>query len=1163
MAGIEQLEIHSKSYIVRWVKVEEGHTISWRDDPNSTDNPTEGVVDNTKQGLFAKKDASTAQDQLAKKGFIPIKWHGKCEADKVSMGTYDVKSAGMFGLVFDNTFSKQTSKTATFVLLTYPTGAPPQTTHHCLTCKLVPMRVLVGRAWGSTAVLGSAPWLGICRQFTQPPRAQSSAGKSDGGSSNSYHVGTLHKRRRKKGQGYARRFFSLDYTTCTLSYYHNRNSVESREFSDWARALERASRVARGLETVISELPAAEINHSGRPTVRTAITAAHTRHDEDREWNQVETLVSRIVGTRDALRRLVKDMAAQKAARTIHPTFCGRIFPDYSNIGNATPIANGNRRMSRMPMQEEDHTYDNCTAILKDLDSVVVEFSSLLASSKRRRIPIPGSSALGRATSRPRLKTKKIPGLRRRRVSIHESSSMSSMEDDETMPMAPRAQAASSHQTKVADTPAHHGRGRQTQDNTRRHRATAKPHRFVRKNVGKDLSTISMPVSANEPLSLLQRVSEQLEYAQLLNVAARKKEANDRLLYVTAFAISQFSNGRAKERAIRKPFNPLLGETYELVRSEAEADSAAWSFAQSPAPTQKFWGKSAEITTDGRCGGHQIAIDRGGTFTDCRCALEGSDASCRTSPARHPARQPLDTAQIDSIRMGRRCHQRAAGAQGETIAMVDAPASGTARHRQPVAAQIFDLASASPTCSTRPSSRSTSAHARDYAEDPTRYATKADVRAGTAEQGLVISSWPVGEAVRILQRPERDVIRGQLQEVFDSGIRSIAVCLMHAYTFPDHEALVASSSRATSVCADAYLTPAIKKYIQASSGIAGGLGSKGVKQGEGDRGARCEFMQSDGGLRRCRSFTGSRPSCRACGRRRRLRYYVTTTAGSPSSLRSWISTRLPPWRVDALLPQRLVVGPNPLAPTLGPRLSKGGPATVTDANLYLAGCCPSLPKIFGKNEDEGLDETGKSMSADEVAYGFLTVANEAMTRPIRSITEAKAMTLPSIGWRLLGEVPPGAEGPRFEDSEIVFEEYLNMRYRGTESALNIKPDADGGNDWDFGQLLSSTTATNSASPWTIEISLWMMFVVRGSRKSFRYDEKTVDEQLKSVQRQEVTAAQKKQHSQAQVYFAVSPGYAHLQIGRSRGGRCHQGPHAGRWDADIVVTPKCMLVLETH
>ena len=58
------------------------------------------------------------------------------------------------------------------------------------------------------------------------------------------------------------------------------------------------------------------------------------------------------------------------------------------------------------------------------------------------------------------------------------------------------------------------------------------------------------------------------------------------------------------------------------------------------------------------------------------------------------------------------------------------------------------------------------------------------------------------------------------------------------------------------------------------------------------------------------------------------------------------------------------------------------------------------------NEDEGLDkdaseklfkelteqinqETGKSLSADEVAYGFIKIANETMTRPIRSLTEAK------------------------------------------------------------------------------------------------------------------------------------------------------------------------------
>ena len=32
-----------------------------------------------------------------------------------------------------------------------------------------------------------------------------------------YHTGILQKRRRKRGQGYARRFFSLDFASCTMS----------------------------------------------------------------------------------------------------------------------------------------------------------------------------------------------------------------------------------------------------------------------------------------------------------------------------------------------------------------------------------------------------------------------------------------------------------------------------------------------------------------------------------------------------------------------------------------------------------------------------------------------------------------------------------------------------------------------------------------------------------------------------------------------------------------------------------------------------------------------------------------------------------------------------------------------------------------------------------
>lgn len=141
---------------------------------------------------------------------------------------------------------------------------------------------------------------------------------------------------------------------------------------------------------------------------------------------------------------------------------------------------------------------------------------------------------------------------------------------------------------------------------------------FLRKNVGKDLSAISMPVSANEPISLLQRASEQLEYCSLLDKAATATDGVERLIYITAFAISPLSGVRLKERAARKPFNPMLGETFELVREDLgfrfiaekvshrpvqlsfQADARDWSLTQSPKPTQQFWGKSAEIITEGK-----------------------------------------------------------------------------------------------------------------------------------------------------------------------------------------------------------------------------------------------------------------------------------------------------------------------------------------------------------------------------------------------------------------------------------------------------------------------------------------------------------------------------------------------------------------------------------
>jgi hypothetical protein len=65
-----------------------------------------------------------------------------------------------------------------------------------------------------------------------------------------------------------------------------------------------------------------------------------------------------------------------------------------------------------------------------------------------------------------------------------------------------------------------------------------------RKNVGKDLSTIAMPISMNEPINLLQKACEELQYSELLDKANSLEDSMDRLMYVTCFAISGYASSQ-------------------------------------------------------------------------------------------------------------------------------------------------------------------------------------------------------------------------------------------------------------------------------------------------------------------------------------------------------------------------------------------------------------------------------------------------------------------------------------------------------------------------------------------------------------------------------------------------------------------------------------------
>lgn len=88
----------------------------------------------------------------------------------------------------------------------------------------------------------------------------------------------------------------------------------------------------------------------------------------------------------------------------------------------------------------------------------------------------------------------------------------------------------------------------------------------VMKNcIGKELSKIPMPVNFNEPLSMLQRLTEDYEYSALLDAAAKCTDVCEQLAYVAAFTISSYST---TSNRTGKPFNPLLGETYECDRTD-------------------------------------------------------------------------------------------------------------------------------------------------------------------------------------------------------------------------------------------------------------------------------------------------------------------------------------------------------------------------------------------------------------------------------------------------------------------------------------------------------------------------------------------------------------------------------------------------------------------
>ena len=301
-----------------------------------------------------------------------------------------------------------------------------------------------------------------------------------------------------------------------------------------------------------------------------------------------------------------------------------------------------------------------------------------------------------------------------------------------------------------------------------------------------------------------------------------------------------------------------------------------------------------------------------------------------------------------------------------------------------------------------------------------------------------------GETITPLD--ENDV-RRLLQSCFDDGLRSVAICLVHGYRYPENEnrigklaqeigytqvsishdveSLIKFVSRGETTLADAYLTPVLNNYI---NGLHRELAGIAIPE-------RLLFMQSNGGLTLAESFRGknsvlSGPAAGVVGMVETAskvgfpRLIGFDMGGTSTDVSAWsgeyersndsevagVRLRAPMMKIHTIAAgggsilqhkdERFQVGPESAGADPGPACyRRAGPLTVTDANVLLGRIAVDyFPNVFGPDANQPLDvdivrrgftELAQAVSAEtpeKVAEGFLTVAVESMANAIRKIT---------------------------------------------------------------------------------------------------------------------------------------------------------------------------------
>ena len=287
----------------------------------------------------------------------------------------------------------------------------------------------------------------------------------------------------------------------------------------------------------------------------------------------------------------------------------------------------------------------------------------------------------------------------------------------------------------------------------------------------------------------------------------------------------------------------------------------------------------------------------------------------------------------------------------------------------------------------------------------------------------------VDERVRADGTVEREIdlaaVRGELERAKADGIRAVAIVLMHAYRYNEHEKRVVALARelgfpqvsashevspliklvgrGDTTVVDSYLSPILRNYV---AQVARDLNSGSPSPVGGGKETRLMFMMSSGGLTAADLFRGkdailSGPAGgvvgmaetgRAAGFARLIGFDMGGTSTDVSHYAgeyerafetevAGVRMRAPMMLIHTVAAgggsilhfdgARFRVGPDSAGANPGPKCyRRGGPLAVTDANVMVGKLIPDFfPRIFGPAQNQPLD-------ADAVRSAFAELAKD-------------------------------------------------------------------------------------------------------------------------------------------------------------------------------------------